>query len=81
MFPTGHKLQDALINQEYLVQKKTPTLNPDGSIDTAPILSVVAESRSCKAAADCCWNHVILAGGEPCNRCRNLVLGDYYKKA
>ena len=78
---SGHKLFDALWNVEYRVQKETPKLEPDGTVSTTPILSVVAEARSCKGPADCLWSHVVQAGGEPCNRCRNLVLGDYYRKA
>lgn len=74
----GHKLFDALWNREHLVQKLTPKLEADGTITTKPILSMTPEARSCPNSGSCQFGHVVAAGGEPCNRCRRLIQGDYH---
>jgi len=76
----NHKLADALLNREYLVQKETPRLEADKSISTTEIKTPVPEARSC-GKTTCLWAHVVKAGGTPCDKCRNLVLGDYFKTA
>jgi len=75
----NHTLADALFNQEYKVRKQTPKLEADGSISTSPDLSVFAGARSCPDSGSCVFGHIVQPGGEPCDRCRRLVLGDYYR--
>ena len=76
--PTGHGLYDALLNQEFLVRKETPKLDLDKTISATTIKTVVLDARGCLKTT-CLWAHVVKAGGTPCNKCRHLVLGDYFK--
>ncbi len=75
----NHKLYDSLLNREYLVQKELPKLEADKSISTTEIKTAVPEARSCPNSATCLWGHVVKAGGTPCDKCRHLVKGDYFK--
>ncbi len=35
-------------------------------------------ARGCPHAADCVFAGSLRLGGDPCNRCRHLVAGDYH---
>ena len=76
---SGHKQCDALWNREYLVAKREPKLEADGSITTKPITTAVPEARECTNPKTCVWLRIVGIGGEPCNtKCRWLKKGDYF---
>lgn len=75
---TTHKLANALLNREYLVQKQVPLGKEGAEIVTEQITTDVPQARSCIHADKCIWGHVVKAGGTPCDKCRYLQLGDYF---
>ena len=58
----------ALRERELRVQRK----DKDGK----PLPGDVPEARGCPNA-DCEFYAIVAAGGEPCSKCRHLVVGDY----
>ena len=77
---TGHDLYDSLAVQEMKVAGLAVTNTSPTEIEFSDTYSPAAISRSCKNMLTCKWGHVVQAGGTPCDKCRNLVKGDYYVK-
>ena len=77
---TGHDLYDSLAVQEMKVAGFAVTLTTAEQVEFTDTAIPAIMSRSCGKSLTCKWGHVVQAGGTPCNKCRSLILGDYYVK-